>query len=404
MLLTDMHVWFRQYAQQMGMQNTRAILPEQIDILLNTSIDDVVNQLIKENIGITNDRVITDNSKIGQINALKSLYKVKEISFKGIEPIPFVHIITAADLKASISHNCTLYFDMNDSQHVIDLWAPGEYNEQTVIQGFYDALELYEQSSTEFHNDVLFSITDNGIEILFRENVKTFAMYIEDNDNMDEDYSYPIYYKVPITTIPEEKHIYPFTFNYKNRYSGLFKSNQDYGFPEHLYLVDFAINYATAKKGYDNNGTSFQYDENFVTNYYPIRLIDDMYLADTLNDFVLRNRLRSPVLTIYNNNTYDLYIDKFENHGDTINPNWTLPGNLLPYTFRVSYLSKPAKVKYNEDLGIPNIECDLPEYLHVAIVKHAVDLYHVALSGSLLAAQQQEQAQQREDVRNNASN
>jgi len=70
---------FRQYAQQMGMQNVRAILPEQIDLLLNTSIMDIVNQTIKENIGITNDRVITDNSKIGQINALRTLYKVKEI-------------------------------------------------------------------------------------------------------------------------------------------------------------------------------------------------------------------------------------------------------------------------------------------------------------------------------------
>ena len=60
-----MHIMFRQYAQQMGMQNVRAILPEQIDLLLNTSIMDIVNQTIKENIGVTNDRVITDNSKIG---------------------------------------------------------------------------------------------------------------------------------------------------------------------------------------------------------------------------------------------------------------------------------------------------------------------------------------------------
>ena len=76
MTAPEMHVMFRQYAQQMGMQNTRAILPEQIDLLINTSIMDSVNEIIKQNIGITNDRVITDNSKIGQINALRSLYKV----------------------------------------------------------------------------------------------------------------------------------------------------------------------------------------------------------------------------------------------------------------------------------------------------------------------------------------
>ena len=76
MTTPEMHVMFRQYAQQMGMQNVRAILPEQIDLLINTSIMDSANEIIKQNIGITNDRVITDNSKIGQINALRSLYHV----------------------------------------------------------------------------------------------------------------------------------------------------------------------------------------------------------------------------------------------------------------------------------------------------------------------------------------
>ena len=76
MTTPEMHIMFRQYAQQMGMQNTRAILPEQIDLLINTSIMDSVNEIIKQNIGITNDRVITDNSKIEQINALRSLYRV----------------------------------------------------------------------------------------------------------------------------------------------------------------------------------------------------------------------------------------------------------------------------------------------------------------------------------------
>ena len=71
--IQEMHVMFRQYAQQMGMQNVRAILPEQIDLLINNSINDTINQIVTQNIGITNDRVITDNSKLNQVNALKSL-------------------------------------------------------------------------------------------------------------------------------------------------------------------------------------------------------------------------------------------------------------------------------------------------------------------------------------------
>ena len=42
-----MHILFRQLAQQMGLQNTRAILPEQIDMLINMSISDITNDRLK---------------------------------------------------------------------------------------------------------------------------------------------------------------------------------------------------------------------------------------------------------------------------------------------------------------------------------------------------------------------
>jgi hypothetical protein len=42
--------------------------------------------------------------------------------------------------------------------------------------------------------------------------------------------------------------------------------------------------------------------------------------------------------------------------------------------------------------------------MHGDIIKHAVDLYRVAVSGSLQANQEAEQAQQRENVRNNYRN
>ena len=84
MNIADMHIMFRQLAQQMGMQNVRVILPEQIDLLLNTAIVDVVNEIIKRNIAGTNDRVITDNSKIGQINALSTLYKDVNCKYSSI--------------------------------------------------------------------------------------------------------------------------------------------------------------------------------------------------------------------------------------------------------------------------------------------------------------------------------
>ncbi len=266
MTIAEMHVWFRQYAQQMGMQNVRAILPEQIDLLINTSITDTINQIITQNVGVTNDRVITDNSKIGQINALRSLYKVIEVIADPVKvDEPFI--------KGNMN---TIY---------------------NIIANFGD---------------------------------------IDGEPGQAFDY---------------------------------------------LYLVDLAINYKTSA--------------NKITNYFPVRLIDDAFLADTLNDFILKPRVRTPIAAIYNNKI-QLYINDIVNTG--------LPQNLTPNVLRISYIGKPAKVAYLSDVGGTNVDCDLPEYMHVDILKHAVDLYRISISGALSGTQSQQQAQQQENVRNNYRN
>ena len=280
MTIAEMHVWFRQYAQQMGMQNVRAILPEQIDLLINSSITDTINQVITQNIGITNDRVITDNSKIGQINALRSLYKVKTV-----QAIP----------GASGSSSTTTPFVKGEETHILRMYAD--------IKNF-----------------------DNG-------------------------------------------------------------GSGNTGKFDYLYLVDLAINYSNLES---STGTPTT-----LTNYFPVRLIDDAYLADTLNDFVLRPRLRTPVAVIYNDQL-DIYVDNLEAS--------KLPENLNPYKLRVSYIAKPTVVAYKSDLGGTDVDCNLPEYMHVDILKHAVDLYRIAVSGALSTSQQAEQNQQRENTRNNYRN
>lgn len=277
MNIAEMHVWFRQYAQQMGLQNVRAILPEQIDLVINTSVTDTINQLIRENIGITNDRIITDNSKIGQINALRSLYKVLEVDATPGEPVS-------------------------------------------------------EPSSTPL------SIFTKGNETFIRR----------------------IYASIPTFETIDGKAAF-----------------------DYLFLVDLSLNYI-------RNG-----ENRIHTNYFPIRIIDDAYLSDTLNDFILRPRLRTPVAVIYNDQL-DIYIDELQNGN--------LPQNLTPNKLRVSYIAKPAIVRYAEDIGGTNVDCNLPEYLHIEVLKHAVDLWRVAVSGSLHANQQQEQAQQQEVARNNYRN
>ena len=271
--IQEMHQMFRQYAQQMGMQNVRAILPEQIDLLINNSISDTINQVITQNIGITNDRVISDASKLNQVNALKSLYKV----WKGS--------IANATIKGK-----------EKTSYIISFQLP-------------------------------------------LNNFKSTGSYTDDD--------------VSSTAI------------------------------SFLYAVDLSINYKKT---------------DFVTNIFPVRIVDDQFVADVVNDFVLAPKMRSPVASIHDN-LIELYIDKADNK----------PNEREAFTFngvsinelRLSYIAKPAVVKFAEDINGTNVDCDLPEYMHVDIVKHAVGLYQIAKSGSLATAQQAQQNQQREQIANN---
>lgn len=312
MTISEMHVWFRQYAQQMGMQNVRAILPEQIDNLINTSIRDTIDEIVRTNVGTTNDRIITDNAKLANINALRTLYKVHSMTGIG--------------------------------ESISDANTP--YN--------FDSSEIADA----------------------------------------------------------------------------------------LYFVDFAVKYSV-------NGST--------TRWFPVRIIDDSYLADVLNDWVLAPRMRTPIMVVYKGTSsglsalqsrvatalatfnsaaadyassqtaanlsamnaaktaYDAAVaalntatsanaeitnfDIYFGENDSIHD---IAQSAELDSIRCSYIKKPNRVQYLSDVGGVNVNSDLPEQLQIPMLKHAVDLYRASIQGSLFASQQQGQEQQRENVRNNA--
>ena len=264
MTISEMHVWFRQYAQQMGMQNVRAILPEQIDNLINTAIKDTVDEVINKSVGTTNDRVITDNAKLANINALRTLYRVK--------------IYTPTDSRT------------------INTYANSPYSVS---------------SKTVFSSETV------------------------------------------------------------------------------LYYVDFSIKYDLG--------------DNKESRLFPIRIIDDSYLADVLNDWVLAPRMRTPIMVIYNDDSSDAKdIDsKFEIYIGDNDSIPTIASTAKIKSIRCSYIKSPKKVAYLSDVGGTNVDCDLPEQLHIPMLKHAVDLYRVSIQGSLYANQQNAQQNQQEIARNN---
>lgn len=283
MNIAQMHIWFRQYAQQMGMQNVRAILPEQIDLMINTSISDIVNELIQTNVGLTNDRVVTNNSKIGQINALRTLYRVKEAT------------PTKGSIYKSGADDSEVTTDENDSGYV----------------------------------DCSFAIAD---------------------------------------------------------LMGGAKELSDDGA---LFIVDAAVRY---NKPYGHG----------ISKWFPIAIIEDAYLADALQDFSMRPTFRQPIANIYtaDDTSKTMKFDVWFGEKDVDNIHMTNYPTINK--IRISYVAKPQKVKYVSDLGETNVNCDLPESMHVDILKHAVDLYRTSVTGNLYAAQEADRNQQREIARNNA--
>ena len=272
MTISEMHVWFRQYAQQMGMQNVRAILPEQIDNLINTAIKDTIDEVINKSVGTTNDRVITDNAKLANINALRTLYRVKT-------------------------------------------YQP----------------RIPEQVGTEALHFV--SSFDNSCLSIKSSDIVTDA----------------------------------------------------------LYYVDFSIKYQKPIiHGISTNTT--------YTRLFPIRIIDDSYLADVLNDWVLSPRLRTPVMVIYKKEEESIDDTMFDIY---LGENGNIAQNLAIDSIRCSYIKTPKQVAYLSDVGGTNVDCDLPEQLQIPMLKHAVDLYRVSVNGSLYSNQQNAQQNQQEIARNN---
>lgn len=336
MNIAEMHVWFRQFAQQMGMQNVRAILPEQIDVFINTAISDIINETISRNVDTRNDRIVTDNAKLGQVNALRTLYEVRYL--------PLYRTVTSGVV----------------SDAFMEFHAENRLTGKLSNRYLGDFIAHY-YSLTPYKYIIDFSISYKKCIRGYDGEVTPIKLQDEDDDRSD----------------------------------------------------DIDSNSENSNEDSSEDRTKEQFDSSAIeTQYFPVRIIDDSYLADTLNDYILKNRIRTPIIVIYNdiasergtfNPTFDLYVDEFvENRvvGGQIISGYTLEEGLLPYMLRMSLIKQPNVVKYVSDIGGANVDCDLPDSMHIDIVKRAVDLYNISVSGNLHTAQQNQQAQQREIARN----
>lgn len=80
-----MHEMFRTIGQQVGIQDVRGILPESIDIFLNIAIVEKARSIVMENTKTAfPNRVSIQNNFVSPINALRTLYRRKEIAITDI--------------------------------------------------------------------------------------------------------------------------------------------------------------------------------------------------------------------------------------------------------------------------------------------------------------------------------
>ena len=158
-----------------------------------------------------------------------------------------------------------------------------------------------------------------------------------------------------------------------------------------LYYSDFAIRYI--------EDTEEQNSAVKPTRWFPIRIVNDSDLANIQNDVILSPKVENPVMVVYANdedNTFELYFGKCKGTVASGIANKLNVGEV-----RYSYIKKPVTVKYVSDASENNVDSDLPEALQIPMLKHAVDLYKVAVTGALFATQQQQG--NRSTNRNNAS-
>lgn len=81
MTIQEMHQTFRVFAQQMGMQLVRAILPEEIDVYLNAAIIEKIREVVLSNtVTAFSDRVSVQDNSISPINYIRTLYQIEQKS------------------------------------------------------------------------------------------------------------------------------------------------------------------------------------------------------------------------------------------------------------------------------------------------------------------------------------
>lgn len=207
MNIEEMHVTFRELAQQMGQETVRAILSEDIDICLNAAIISKARSILQNNVGtVFRDKISRQNSTISPVNSLRTLYKFKditEINGEGTEVNPFTINIGTDNVMLftgfTVSYNGSTIYDCR----IIEAERLGQTLRDFCNRAAKDApiVTIFHESDTEIKINIYTGRKTNVEPTLVRyyyiaEPAKVH--YDEDNEEVNVDCDLPTYLHMEI--------------------------------------------------------------------------------------------------------------------------------------------------------------------------------------------------------------
>lgn len=133
MTIKEMHKLFRTLSQQVGMEAVRAILPSEIDNLINQSIIGFVRNVLAKNANVQyRDRISIRANTIAPINALRTLYNVVKVGSVRVESQHNNLTIYNVDLNSKdltvVTDVAVVYSDFNNVPFYCRFIEPEQYH------------------------------------------------------------------------------------------------------------------------------------------------------------------------------------------------------------------------------------------------------------------------------------
>ena len=179
----EMHTAFRVYGQQVGMQKMRNILPEEIDIFLNSAVVEKIRQVLGTNVVAQfPDKVSTQQNSISPINYVRTLLKYLVINGTHIKPDAYRGTYDESQVMYVIG--CEVLYSLGDkSKHITCRFIePTEY--YMTVNDFCNAPSLEYPIFTIDDSNIIFV---NGVSDSSQVSLKIikYPKRIEKNSNCD---------------------------------------------------------------------------------------------------------------------------------------------------------------------------------------------------------------------------